>query len=47
MLKELQYDQQIVDKIFPCLENLLHIHRGVLLFTVNQFNQHHAKSAQD
>ncbi|XP_035191169.1 A-kinase anchor protein 13 isoform X10 [Oxyura jamaicensis] len=26
MLKELQYDQQIVDKIFPCLENLLHIH---------------------
>ncbi|KFO64022.1 A-kinase anchor protein 13, partial [Corvus brachyrhynchos] len=26
MLKELQYDQQVVDKIFPCLENLLHIH---------------------
>uniref|UniRef100_A0A669PD39 A-kinase anchoring protein 13 n=1 Tax=Phasianus colchicus TaxID=9054 RepID=A0A669PD39_PHACC len=26
MLQELQYDQQVVDKIFPCLENLLHIH---------------------
>ncbi|XP_066052811.1 A-kinase anchor protein 13 isoform X1 [Chamaea fasciata] len=26
MVKELQYDQQVVDKIFPCLENLLHIH---------------------
>ncbi|XP_050834224.1 A-kinase anchor protein 13 isoform X5 [Serinus canaria] len=26
MLKELQLDQQAVDKIFPCLENLLHIH---------------------
>ncbi|CAN8187469.1 unnamed protein product [Coccothraustes coccothraustes] len=26
MLKELQFDQQSVDKIFPCLENLLHIH---------------------
>ncbi|NXV64563.1 AKP13 protein, partial [Molothrus ater] len=26
MLKELQYDQQAVDKLFPCLENLLHIH---------------------
>ncbi|XP_061855027.1 A-kinase anchor protein 13 isoform X3 [Colius striatus] len=26
MLKELQYDQQVVDKIFPCLENLLQIH---------------------
>ncbi|NXQ11947.1 AKP13 protein, partial [Peucedramus taeniatus] len=26
MLKELQYDQQVVDKIFPCLENLLYIH---------------------
>ncbi|XP_059680056.1 A-kinase anchor protein 13 [Gavia stellata] len=26
MIKELQYDQQVVDKIFPCLENLLHIH---------------------
>ncbi|NXC01379.1 AKP13 protein, partial [Orthonyx spaldingii] len=26
MLKELQYEQQVVDKIFPCLENLLHIH---------------------
>ncbi|NXH49214.1 AKP13 protein, partial [Dicaeum eximium] len=26
MLKELQYDQQVVDKIFPCLEDLLHIH---------------------
>ncbi|NWZ43220.1 AKP13 protein, partial [Brachypodius atriceps] len=26
MLKELQYDQQVVDKMFPCLENLLHIH---------------------
>ncbi|NWH65818.1 AKP13 protein, partial [Geococcyx californianus] len=26
MLKELQYDQHVVDKIFPCLENLLHIH---------------------
>ncbi|XP_064525106.1 A-kinase anchor protein 13 isoform X9 [Pseudopipra pipra] len=26
MLKELQYDQQVIDKIFPCLENLLQIH---------------------
>ncbi|XP_064014138.1 A-kinase anchor protein 13 isoform X2 [Pogoniulus pusillus] len=26
MLEELQYDQQVVDKIFPCLENLLQIH---------------------
>uniref|UniRef100_A0A8B9P351 A-kinase anchoring protein 13 n=1 Tax=Apteryx owenii TaxID=8824 RepID=A0A8B9P351_APTOW len=26
MVKELQYDQHVVDKIFPCLENLLHIH---------------------
>ncbi|XP_030811134.1 A-kinase anchor protein 13 isoform X6 [Camarhynchus parvulus] len=26
MLKELQFDQQAVDKLFPCLENLLHIH---------------------
>ncbi|KGL83332.1 A-kinase anchor protein 13, partial [Tinamus guttatus] len=26
MIKELQYDQHVVDKIFPCLENLLHIH---------------------
>ncbi|XP_068059804.1 A-kinase anchor protein 13 isoform X6 [Anomalospiza imberbis] len=26
MLKELQFDQQVVDKLFPCLENLLHIH---------------------
>ncbi|NXP56439.1 AKP13 protein, partial [Heliornis fulica] len=26
MLKELQYDQQVVDKVFPCLENLLQIH---------------------
>ncbi|KAM6388368.1 A-kinase anchor protein 13 isoform 3-T3 [Pluvialis apricaria] len=26
MLKELQYDQQVVDKIFPCLEDLLQIH---------------------
>ncbi|XP_063025953.1 A-kinase anchor protein 13 isoform X9 [Melospiza melodia melodia] len=26
MMKELQFDQQAVDKLFPCLENLLHIH---------------------
>ncbi|KAL9837780.1 A-kinase anchor protein 13 isoform 7-T8 [Geothlypis trichas] len=26
MLKELQFDQQAIDKLFPCLENLLHIH---------------------
>ncbi|KAM8804378.1 A-kinase anchor protein 13 [Eudromia elegans] len=26
MIKELQYEQHVVDKIFPCLENLLHIH---------------------
>nr|XP_026647133.1 A-kinase anchor protein 13 isoform X12 [Zonotrichia albicollis] len=26
MLKELQFEQQAVDKLFPCLENLLHIH---------------------
>ncbi|NWS16194.1 AKP13 protein, partial [Pachyramphus minor] len=26
MLKELQYDQRVIDKIFPCLENLLQIH---------------------
>ncbi|NWI51660.1 AKP13 protein, partial [Calyptomena viridis] len=26
MVKVLQYDQQVVDKIFPCLENLLQIH---------------------
>uniref|UniRef100_A0A8C5NNY6 A-kinase anchoring protein 13 n=1 Tax=Junco hyemalis TaxID=40217 RepID=A0A8C5NNY6_JUNHY len=26
MLKELQFEQQVVDKLFPCLENLLHIH---------------------
>ncbi|XP_062440235.1 A-kinase anchor protein 13 isoform X2 [Rhea pennata] len=26
MTKELQYDQQVVDKIFPCLEKLLSIH---------------------
>ncbi|XP_071610394.1 A-kinase anchor protein 13 isoform X3 [Heliangelus exortis] len=26
MLQELQYDQQVVDKIFPCLENLLQMH---------------------
>ncbi|XP_030916989.1 A-kinase anchor protein 13 [Geospiza fortis] len=26
MLKELQFEKQAVDKLFPCLENLLHIH---------------------
>ncbi|NWZ93041.1 AKP13 protein, partial [Nesospiza acunhae] len=26
MLKELQFDPQVVDKLFSCLENLLHIH---------------------
>ncbi|XP_027543946.1 A-kinase anchor protein 13 isoform X8 [Neopelma chrysocephalum] len=26
MMKELQFDQQLIDKIFPCLENLLQIH---------------------
>ncbi|XP_057889535.1 A-kinase anchor protein 13 [Melospiza georgiana] len=26
MMKELQFDQQAVDKLFPCLEDLLHIH---------------------
>ncbi|XP_054128902.1 A-kinase anchor protein 13 [Melozone crissalis] len=26
MVKELQFEQQAVDKLFPCLENLLHIH---------------------
>ncbi|NWH73668.1 AKP13 protein, partial [Piaya cayana] len=30
MLKELQYDQQVVDKIFPCLESLLQIHSQFL-----------------